>query len=373
MSTVTTVNAISSGPVSFAPGRSSARRTLARGPFAPGPLATLAFERAPKDVPAAIDAALELGSWGRHPGAGSTRDLWEALATLGASDLGAARTIEPHLDALAILSQAGGATTVGHLYSTTQSWGVFAAEGAGHRVSAVRDGSRWRLDGVKPWCSLAGVLDAALVTAFVGPNERQLFAVELGQPGVTIEPGAWHARGLAEIPSGPVHFDGVSAVEVGAAGWYLERPGFPWGGIGVAACWFGGMVGLARTLFDSASASASKGRKPDDFFRWQLGAVDGHVESARRALGEAAASVDSGEATGKAGRLLGKRVRSTVAAAAERVIELVGHALGPGPLALDAEHAKRVADLQLYLRQDHAERDIASLGGALLEGGVAPW
>ncbi|CAN5179364.1 acyl-CoA dehydrogenase family protein [soil metagenome] len=358
-----TVKANSFGPVSLAPGRSSGV----------GPLTALAFEREPKDVETALAVALELGSWGRHPGGGSTRDLWEALATIGSIDLGAARTVEPHLDALAILSQAGGATTVGHLYSTTQSWGVFAAEGAGLRVTAVRDGSRWRLDGVKPWCSLAGVLDAALVTAFVGPDERQLFAVELGQPGITVEPGAWHARGLTEIPSGPVHFDGVSAVAVGDAGWYLERPGFHWGGMGVAACWFGGMVGLARTLFTSAVTMASSGRKPDDLFRWQLGAVDIRIESARRALSEAAASVDSGEATGKAGRLLAKRVRATVAGDAERVIELVGHALGPAPLALDEEHAKRVADLQLYLRQDHAERDVASLGSALLEGTVTPW
>ena len=42
------------------------------------------------------------------------------------------------------------------------------------------------------------------------------------------------------------------------------------------------------------------------------------------------------------------------------------HALGPAPLALEAEHAKRVADLQVYVRQQHAERDDVSLGGAVL-------
>ena len=40
----------------------------------------------------------------------------------------------------------------------------------------------------------------------------------------------------------------------------------------------------------------------------------------------------------------------------------MGHALGPGPLAMDAEHAARVADLTLYVRQHHAERDLAALG-----------
>jgi hypothetical protein len=44
----------------------------------------------------------------------------------------------------------------------------------------------------------------------------------------------------------------------------------------------------------------------------------------------------------------------------------VGHALGPAPLAFDEDHARRVADLELYLRQHHAERDLARLGEATL-------
>lgn len=44
----------------------------------------------------------------------------------------------------------------------------------------------------------------------------------------------------------------------------------------------------------------------------------------------------------------------------------VGHALGPAPLAFDEDHARRVADLELYVRQHHAERDLAQLGSAVL-------
>ncbi|MDQ1528211.1 MAG: hypothetical protein QOH77_1, partial [Actinomycetota bacterium] len=39
----------------------------------------------------------------------------------------------------------------------------------------------------------------------------------------------------------------------------------------------------------------------------------------------------------------------------------------------DNEHAKRVADLQLYIRQHHAERDDESLGALVAQSGVAPW
>jgi hypothetical protein len=58
-----------------------------------------------------------------------------------------------------------------------------------------------------------------------------------------------------------------------------------------------------------------------------------------------------------------------VADAVERTLTQVGHALGPAPLAFDEEHARRVADLQLYVRQHHAERDLAALGRAVLVGG----
>ena len=109
--------------------------------------------------------------------------------------------------------------------------------------------------------------------------------------------------------------------------------------------------------------------KPNPFLLMHLGAIDRGLEDARRALAEAAALVD---ARAGSDRILAKRVRATVASVAEDVIARAGHALGPAPLALDAEHAKRVADLTLYVRQHHAERDLESLG-ATIAGEPAPW
>ena len=67
----------------------------------------------------------------------------------------------------------------------------------------------WTVTGTKPWCSLAAVLDHALVTAHVGPT-RQLFAVDLRTPSrwMYSRPSGWVARGLRAVPSGPVHFSG---------------------------------------------------------------------------------------------------------------------------------------------------------------------
>jgi alkylation response protein AidB-like acyl-CoA dehydrogenase len=328
----------------------------------PGALATLALRDDPLSVPEALETASSLAKLAVSPGSGATRDLWEALATVAARDLGAARVIEPHLDALAILEQAGEPAPA------AATWGVFAAEGGDDPLIATEAHGAWTLTGTKPWCSLADRLDRALVSARTADGDRRLFAVHLRDAGVSTDTSAWHARGLSEIPSAPVRFEAVDATAVGSPGWYLERPGFAWGGIGVAACWFGGAVGIARTVFAAASDP-----KAHPFLAVHLGAIDELLESSRRALAEAAILVDAGAATGPAGSLLAKRVRATVARAGEEILARSGHALGPAPLALDAAHAKRVADLQLYLRQHHAERDQASLGSALVKRGGMPW
>lgn len=367
----------------------------AADPVTPGPLASEALAALPNDVDAALTLAVSLGRHRAVPGDGSTRDQWEALATIAAADLGAVRAVEPHLDAIAILVQAGERD----LLARAGTWGVFAAEGGDDPLlasdpsaatgsapggapgfgSASTEGAesdsapksdhpfgQVTLTGTKPWCSLAGSLDSALITAASGDGSRGLYSISLRHPGAEVDADAWVARGLTEIPSGPVRLTAVPAIPVGAPGWYLDRPGFAWGGIGVAACWFGGAVGIARTVHAAARA------RPNPFLLAHLGAIDELLQSSRRALAEAADLIDSPGAAGIDGKVLARRVRGTVARAVEETIDRAGHALGPAPLALDAAHAKRVADLQLYVRQHHAERDQSSLGEALAKGD-APW
>ena len=305
----------------------------------------------PTTVAEALANAPELAVEAPLPGSGRTGELWQLLTTIAATDLGAARAIEPHLDAIAILHEAG----ADDLRTIGSTWGVFAAEGGEPLRFA-----NGVLDGTKQWCSLADRLDAALVTATLENGDRQLFAVDLRHAGIGVIEGAWHSRGLSEVPSGPVRFAAVPATPVGGSGWYLSRPGFTWGGIGVAACWYGGAIGIARTVYANAV---------NDFALAHLGAIDELLSCCRLALDDAAALVDSGEANS----ITAKRVRATVARAAEEIIARAGHALGPAPLALDAPHAKRVADLGIYIRQHHAEKDQASLGRALLDLEGAPW
>ena len=351
---------------------SAAPVTLAFGPTVPGAQVSLVLSAPLESLTDALDLALTLAD---QPS--DLVDRWEALATLAAVDLGYVRAVEPHLDARGILDELAAAS--GENRRIDGTWGVFAAEGGNDPLTARPVDGGWQLSGTKPWCSLAGsgLLDSALITATIDgtSGERRLFEVSLRHAGVSAIDGAWVARGLTEIPSGPVRFDAVPAFPVGEPGWYLTRPGFAIGGIGVAACWYGGAVGIARTVFASLTT-----KTPSAHALAHLGAIDELLQDARRALAEAAAIVANGDATGAEGKLLAHRVRATVARTCDEIIVRAGRALGPAPLALDASHAKRVADLSLYVRQYHSERDQESLGHALLEaadpremGGGAPW
>jgi len=75
----------------------------------------------------------------------------------------------------------------------------------------------------------------------------------------------------------------------------------------------------------------------------------------------AAAEIDTDPA-GLGAQLRAVRLRSRVEAGATEVLDRVGRALGAAPLCLDPVHARRAADLPVYLRQSHAERDLADLG-----------
>lgn len=318
--------------------------------------------------PALLGLAAEAGGSWPLPGGGGTGILWELLASVAAADVAAARIFEPHLDALAILQQAGATAPAGT--APGGSWGVFAAEGPGMRLDATLAGTGVVLSGSKPWCSLARQLDNAVVTAHTDDG-RAAFAVSLRHPGVDCEEPEWVARGLREIPSGTVHFDQVPAVPLGGTGWYHSRPGFAWGGMGVAACWLGGAVGAAREFRHGLQAGADAGRQPDQLALAALGEADRVITAALQYLARTASRLDGGTLATGAGQSTwseAQRVRGTVAAAVERVLHLVGTNRGPGPLAFDEPYAKRMADLALYVRQHHGHRDDAQLGNLVLAG-----
>jgi hypothetical protein len=293
------------------------------------------------------------------PGHGQTRERWAALADLAAEELSVARLSEGHTDALAILAELG---TVAP--PTGSRWGVWAAQPPGPGLTARGNDHSWWLDGIKQYCSGARSCTHALVTA-AAPDGNRLFAVSTRD--LWPLPGTWRATGMAASDTLDVSFDGIEAQPLGVPGSYTARPGFAHGGAGVAACWYGGARAVGQTLRDAAAE-----RDVGPHALVHLGAVDIALATARTALDVAAAEIDADPEDHLGGaeqRTL--RLRALVETVAADVMRRVGRALGAGPLARDEAHSRRIADLTVYLRQHHAERDLARLGSLVASNGAA--
>lgn len=306
----------------------------------------------------AIDTARAWVSQGRAelplPGAGNTAARWQALRDLAREDLPAARMIEAHADAAAICAE----LQLDQVPQRDSLWAVWAAEPPAPVLCASEGESHWLLSGTKPWCSGVGYATHALVTARTDEISR-LFAVDLGQPGVAAGSLCWAAAGMAQTATGEVHFNQVTASAAGSPSDYLGRSGFWHGGVGVASCWWGGAQGLVDILRSTIAASQRLRQNPHALAH--LGAclswdamITGALDSAARELDEA-----PGDLT--AARRRAFAVRSLVERACTDVIRRFGRALGALPFARDDEAAQRLQDLQVYIRQSHAEADDVEL------------
>lgn len=302
------------------------------------------------DVTRAVRQALDRGPL-PLPGGGNTGERWRMLRAEAARDVVVGRLVEAHWDADAILAELGRPRVEAGTW-----WGVWAAEPPTHLVLADGETGQVRLAGAKAWCSGAGWCTHALITVRspADRSRRLLVAVALDDPAVRVVEGPWHNAGMARSRTWTVHLDGARGEVVGTGDDYLERAGFWHGGAGVGACWLGGADAVAAALYARAT---------DAHARAHLGAVDAALTGAQWAYEAAAAELDAaaGEAVATA-RTRALRLRAVAEAAASLTLDRVGRALGASPLCLDARHAAAVADLMVYLRQSHGERDLAALG-----------
>jgi alkylation response protein AidB-like acyl-CoA dehydrogenase len=307
------------------------------------------------------------------PGHGQTLVRWRALAAVAACDLGLVKLFEGHTDALAILAELHGPTP-----PLGSRWGVWAAEPPDARVQAGKRAARTDgagqlyLSGTKAWCSGAAAVSHALVTAWLD-DEPVLAAVAMNHASISIDTSKWQAVGMHATASADVSFDRTPATLVGAAHAYVHRPGFWHGGAGIAACWYGAAAQIGRTLREASMQRADAHRLAD------LGAVDVALAGAAAVLHEAAAYIDANPQADS--RREAMRARLVVEEAATAVMSHATRTLGAGPLCRDARFARALADLPVFLRQSHAERDLAALGELTIKArfdpisaaGGAPW
>lgn len=294
-----------------------------------------------------------------QPGDGATLDRFGALADAGRRSLSAGRLLEAHADAQSILLESG--------WDEPESLGllgVWASDRSREPVTIERTAGGSAVRGTKPFCSGAPLLDHALVTATDG-TERRLCLIDLHEPSVVVHPSTWTGLGMRETQTRSVELRDTPVVElVGGPGWYLDRPGFWHGAVGVAASWFGGALGVLDTLRAGVDA--------DDHHQLShLGDAEALGYAVAAVLERAAHQIDSDAGNRDGAHRRALQVRRVVAPACLAIAEHAAGALGPRVLAFDGAHAQRVADLDVYVRQEHGRRDAEALG-RLVAPGTAP-
>jgi hypothetical protein len=285
------------------------------------------------------------------PGAGHTPARHHALAEIARRNLSLARLAEAHFDAISILDEAGRVPVPGALY------GVWAAEIPGKPLSFCE----YALSGRKRFCTGAGLVDRALITA--AEPENRLIDIDLNATAhtLTIDPGEWITGAFADTSTATVTFNGTPFAEadfIGPAHWYIDRPGFWPGAIGPAACWAGGALGLVDWALTQ--------KRDDPHTLAHLGAIQADAWSLCSTLAQAGFEIDAHPQNATANNKLALTVRHLTEMTCADILTRIGRAYGPHPLAFDAIISRRYAEVELYIRQCHAERDLSNLGTLIL-------
>lgn len=300
------------------------------------------------------------------PSQGATLQRWQALAMVAGHSLSLAKLYEGHTDALAILAE---------LDNTSEpdgaSWGVWAAEAANTRVTITPSSNgAVQLDGTKCWCSGARTLSHGLLTAWYADGRGpQMVSVAMHQPGVSVSCDAWHAVGMAASASVDVTFSQAQAQLVGQPRDYITRPGFWQGGAGIAACWYGGARFLGEALHEILRDLTPQARGA--FRLAALGKIDLALHSTQVVLKDAAQWIDNNPLVDA--RTTALRARLAAEGCAKLVLDEAGRALGAAAFCRHARFARIAADLPVFVRQSHADRDYTVLAETSLLRGGTPW
>lgn len=294
----------------------------------------------------------------------SWTDLFVELRKLGRRSVPGGRLAEGHVDALRILQQAGRAPKPGALY------GVWASRSRGAAVTASpadeNDGALV-LSGSMPFASGCGVIDRSLVTVVTDTEPPQNLLVDAPVEHWKYDHHSWCSDAMSvsrsftlQLDAEPVPADAV----VGGPGFYLERPAFLPGGVGVAAVWTGGAQAVLDVLVGWLSAGTL-----DQVQSLRIGGIALEVDTCCALLDRAAVALDGpAELTPDETVALCTFTRAGIGAAVRRALQTARDCAGPAGAAHVPQLSGVISDLDLYVRQQHADRDLFALARQAVAG-----
>lgn len=286
------------------------------------------------------------------PGSGKTAERHRRIFETGREDLSLAKLAEAHWDAVAILQEAGLQPAADARYA------VWASEIPGRELALTGTGAAVRVNGTKEFCSGAGLVSHALITAGTGGSTLVEIDLEAAPGQKVFDGGGWAVEAFRMTCTSAMRLSDYPIVRVvGERNWYVERPGFWQGACGPAAAWAGGAAGLMDYVMSN--------RRDDSHTAAHRAAIHSNVWATQCYLDTAAVEFDrqpKGDAMIRA-----LEVRHLTEQACTDTLRRFARCMGPGPMAKNADLSRRYAELDIFLRQCHAERDLEGLGRALQE------
>jgi hypothetical protein len=296
-----------------------------------------------------------------QPGCGHTRRRLRRLGSIAAEHLALARLAEAHLDAVTILREAGRQPELDRLY------GVWASDAPHAHLALTTSPPGGRaavvVDGRKAFCTGWDIVDRALITVRDADGVT-LVDLSTNSPRISADTSEWMTPAFADTNTATItitQLDLDPGHIVGTANWYLDRIGFWHGALAPAACWAGGAIGLVDHCFDLA-----RQRQSDDHMLTHLGVLEAARWELEVVLDAAGDTVDAFPDDRDVAVRLAQQTRSSVERIVAVIIDHAVRAFGPRLLAHDLWAARRVSELQLYVRQHHDSRDHAALGSLCL-------
>lgn len=273
------------------------------------------------------------------------------LFEVGRRGLSLAKLAEAHWDALAILDEAKRCAIPDALYA------VWASGGPQDPLTIEVNFSQGYLSGTKRFCSGAGLVDRALIT--VEDKLLEISLHDLPSGCLTIDESQWVSQAFAQTHTATLIFNRLPIPQdalIGANHWYLNRLGFWRGALGPAACWGGG----AASLVDYAQANG----RDDTHTLAHLAAMVANVWTIQNILIQSGKDAEQMTEPQEL-QQLALKARHMIEQLSSDILRRFARAYGPYPLACVSKVNQQYQELDLFLKQNHGERDLAILGKLL--------
>ncbi len=277
-------------------------------------------------------------------GLGSADDLATLLILVGQGNLSVGRILEAHVNAQHLIARYGERRVDGRLY------GLWVTDPPRDGLRMRRAGGRILLSGRKQFCSGAGHVSGAVVTAADEDGTTRMLVVPLGIGEVT-HPLPSPLAGMRAAVTGAVDFSGcwVGADSVlGGPGDYLREPDFSAGAWRGSAVALGGLI----ALIDHAIAGLREsGRLDSPHTQARMGQAIIARETSRMWVMTAARTAEDPQADAGHQVATVGLARIAVETACLEAMQLVQRSLGLSSFRQGSPVERICRDLSTYLRQ----------------------